>query len=1738
MTDTVERAVIALSMPTAEYEAGGKRVVATNKEVVDSTGRVVETTEKMTRSQVTSAQSVDRLVERLDRNVAAENRRQRQIEMVDRALNDGSIKQTKYAQALAAINARHDEATTSVTGFGSALNKVTSLLGAFGIYLSAAALVGFAKNVVSSVGGLGELAEQLGISTDALQAYRFAAMQSSVGSEQFETTIKKLTQNIGDAAQNSDSAIKAFQNMGIGVLDMSGKVRTTESVLGDIADRIRDAKSEAERAQIAMDTFGKSGFRLIPMLLQGREGLIAWTAAAKEAGVINRAEIIKSFDEASDAIDVFYLRVKAWTANLLFDFGEFFAALGKEVSEIPGEFMTFFTRLTGIGIGINSTLTSVGNALDHLGPAAKQAADSLNPLTESQLRANAAADAYIRSLELERDSVGKTTAEILKMRLERETETKIVSGQIVLTRKYTDAQVEQAVAILASTEKIKDHNKALVDESIAVERVVAEDRSYVIMAAEQRNKRVLLTQDIGRQIERLNEEADAANKIIIEYDAVSESYRLNTRELQILAKMREIESQNILINVDDIRTLAVAYVDAAEARDKAIERQQVALDRIRQQDELLLEPFKNAIRGMQTAFSDFFEQAFSGGIKKFGDLADAIKQMFIKLAAQLAALLVFRPVVGGVLGAVGVSPSVLNALGVGPTASAGVSTASNILSLPSNLISSMVDFFSGAAIPFTTGISVAGAGATAGLAGGAGAFGVAAADAALLSPLLVTGFAAVVAAIGALALSSIFKSKPTSGPTVGAAIGTDLGIIGTGTDNAATQAQADQFAKWYQDSLKVLLDATRATLTSALYFEESANKGTMLRTGDEWLITVANDEQQKILQYIMLNLTTGVDDFLKSRIAVADTSSLEKFVADVQKAVLQEALPQLLQAIAGGMSAGAPFAATATGVSTAFAAYAAMIGDLDEAYRDGAFAADDYQKSVLAANEILARTTGTFTQAMRTFAFEQSDVEGTITRMYQVLLDRAPDAEGLAWWMNTVATGANTLEDVFKEMAMSAEAAAGASGAAIINLTEGMLAQFDPVIKKQLDLAAAGNQYADMLATVNDLYAGGKITVEDFTTATANLSTWLQLAEDSINGVTEAVQILVQLPDVGDVTRQVEDMLAEFDPALAKALQLRDAQETVADLTKTFGDLTTAGTITADESADWIAKLGVWLDAFVASLNQAVEELPPVPDLDETVRGIQGLLAQFDPALFQQLQIGDATTQINIFKTSLETLTAAGQISADEAAVWVGALDGYLVDFVASLQATAAALPDLATVTRTVEDMLSAFDPELAKALQLRDAQQTVDDLSKTFADLTASGAIAADDAAVWVAKLGGWLALFTDSLNETVNALPVFADVTREIQDRMAQLDPELAKTLQISDQTAWVNATVDTLNALTDAGTITADEASVWIGALNQYLGDFIVSLDTTAADAAAIAEQMAQAQRSLADIHVEYLSLTDPLAGEQARQAQLLADRTTGLTADLAANLIVQSEYDQALSEATFIADENVRLFAQSLADAAAAADDSAAQLEELAAQADQVLSTLNSLLLGSLSPLTPDQQIAQANAILGAGNASVTDLNTAIQAAASYYGTASQEYAQFFNTAVQQIAATSPYPIPLVNMPGFVPYYSTDISPPSDLPPGVSIGGDGQIALSQGVTLASPFEEALNNSIVPILNDIFNVENAQLRALAGLGGSSGASARPGFSALQRRIYGPPANAIFRGTWQPRPGTSLNDSLIARR
>jgi hypothetical protein len=223
---------------------------------------------------------------------------------------------------------------TFTAAAGAARAAVLRLGGVLVAAVGVRALVGFAKRSLDAAGGLGEMAQQMGVSTTALQVYQFAAVQAGISTGELQTALAFLTRTIGQAVDGEKIALDAFNRLGIGILDAGGNVRPTEVIFREIAERMKGLPNAAAQARSAIELFSRSGQKLLPILTAGADGLTDFEKKARAAGAVLTEDMIAQADEASDAMAALEFEIAKLAQTMTSKFGPAATAFVRDINNL------------------------------------------------------------------------------------------------------------------------------------------------------------------------------------------------------------------------------------------------------------------------------------------------------------------------------------------------------------------------------------------------------------------------------------------------------------------------------------------------------------------------------------------------------------------------------------------------------------------------------------------------------------------------------------------------------------------------------------------------------------------------------------------------------------------------------------------------------------------------------------------------------------------------------------------------------------------------------------------------------------------------------------------------------------------------------------------------------------------------------------------------------------------------------------------------------------------------------------------------------------------------------------------------------------------------------------------------------------------------------------------------------------------------------------------------------------
>lgn len=220
-------------------------------------------------------------------------------------------------------------------GISGAAKLATAALGALGATLTVDTIIRVTKQALAFTTAIKDQAKIAGVSTRALQEYRYAALQAGVSNEDLADGFKELTQKIGEAASGSKSAAAIFNDAGISIRGASGEVRNAADILPELADAYNRLTSDAEKSAFAARIFGEdAGPKMKSLLEQGSAGMNSYREAAHELGMVISDVNIKKADEAEK-------KMAALNRVLSVKIATFVAENSEEIIKLTDELLKF-----------------------------------------------------------------------------------------------------------------------------------------------------------------------------------------------------------------------------------------------------------------------------------------------------------------------------------------------------------------------------------------------------------------------------------------------------------------------------------------------------------------------------------------------------------------------------------------------------------------------------------------------------------------------------------------------------------------------------------------------------------------------------------------------------------------------------------------------------------------------------------------------------------------------------------------------------------------------------------------------------------------------------------------------------------------------------------------------------------------------------------------------------------------------------------------------------------------------------------------------------------------------------------------------------------------------------------------------------------------------------------------------------------------------------------------------------
>ncbi|MBI4030841.1 MAG: hypothetical protein HY370_04135 [Proteobacteria bacterium] len=234
----------------------------------------------------------------------------------------------------------------SLTGRAKSLSGSIKLMAASA--LSAASIGGLAlltKRAIDSADAIAKTADNIGISTDALQELRYAADLSGVSQERFDKALQKFTIRIGEAAAGTGEAKRAFELLGVSVLDTEGRLKNTETIINQVSNALSGIENPTERARVAYNLFGREGVAMVGLLAKGSAEMETMRQRARDLGLVLDEDLLRNAEKAQDELATLHKVISANLSRALLDLSPIIADTSTFLSELAADAGTAYEKM-------------------------------------------------------------------------------------------------------------------------------------------------------------------------------------------------------------------------------------------------------------------------------------------------------------------------------------------------------------------------------------------------------------------------------------------------------------------------------------------------------------------------------------------------------------------------------------------------------------------------------------------------------------------------------------------------------------------------------------------------------------------------------------------------------------------------------------------------------------------------------------------------------------------------------------------------------------------------------------------------------------------------------------------------------------------------------------------------------------------------------------------------------------------------------------------------------------------------------------------------------------------------------------------------------------------------------------------------------------------------------------------------------------------------------------------------
>jgi hypothetical protein len=258
-----------------------------------------------------------------------------------------------------------DNINKSMTTLASTANVVKgALIAAFGA-ISVYQIINFSKEVLKSADAIGKLADNIDVSTKAIQEYQYVARLSGVDTNLLNKSLEQFAKRVGELRAGTGDLEYKLKDMNQELMSQLKHTHSTTDALNLMMKALASTDNAMDRAALAAAAFGRSGVKMVNIVKDGYEEFVRLKKEINDLGGVMDDELIRNAEEINNKFTTMQTIIKTQLAAAVIELAPIIISVAEGITKLSkaiGSFVREMRGLETLKFGMTPSLGGAGGS--------------------------------------------------------------------------------------------------------------------------------------------------------------------------------------------------------------------------------------------------------------------------------------------------------------------------------------------------------------------------------------------------------------------------------------------------------------------------------------------------------------------------------------------------------------------------------------------------------------------------------------------------------------------------------------------------------------------------------------------------------------------------------------------------------------------------------------------------------------------------------------------------------------------------------------------------------------------------------------------------------------------------------------------------------------------------------------------------------------------------------------------------------------------------------------------------------------------------------------------------------------------------------------------------------------------------------------------------------------------------------------------------------------------------------